>query len=215
MSPHSSPRPVRQAAAVLAAAAAVGLTACQHGTTRGSGSSSASASHGTGADTASGGGDTAGSSQQTGRPTSSGRPPRAAGSTRCAATSMRMRLGGVDAGAGNLRYALVFTNSGRQPCILRGYPGVSLMARDAQSIGKPATREGVAGGPVTLAPGASAHAELHTLNEGLGGAGCWKSADLVLAYPPGSKESMTTRTSGLRICGEEFSVSAVTPGIAG
>ncbi|MFG2830417.1 DUF4232 domain-containing protein [Streptomyces sp. NPDC048434] len=220
-----SPRHAHKlAAAVLATAAAVALTACQDGKTTGSGNpSSAATSHSAGSDTASSGGDTAGGSQNTGGSTGSNRRPTAArsaasadnSSNRCAATSMRMRLGAPDAGAGNIRYALVLTNSGKQSCTLRGYPGVSLLAGDGQTIGKPAAREGGAGTAVTLAPGSSAHAVLHTLNEGLKGSGCWKGADLVQAFPPGSKESMTARTSGLKVCGNEFTVTAIAPGAAG
>ncbi|MFH8682905.1 DUF4232 domain-containing protein [Streptomyces lydicus] len=220
MSPHLTPRHARHAAAaVLAAVAAVALTACQEGKTNGAGDPSAAASQGAGSGNASGG--TAGSSQGTGG-AGSGQPTAARSaasadnsSDRCTAASMRLRLGAPDAGAGNIRYPLVFTNSGKQTCTLRGFPGVSLLARDAQTIGKPATREQGAGGPVRLAPGASAHAVLHTINEGLKGSGCWKSADLVQAYPPGSKEAMTAHTSGLRVCGDEFSVTAVAPGTSG
>ncbi|MER0477622.1 DUF4232 domain-containing protein [Streptomyces sp. Edi2] len=80
-----------------------------------------------------------------------------------------------------------------------------------QPIGKPAVREGGAGKAVTLAPDTGAHAVLHTVSEGTKGSGCWKSADLVQAYPPGSKEAMTTRTSGLQVCGDEFTVTALSP----
>ncbi|MFI0786050.1 DUF4232 domain-containing protein [Streptomyces lydicus] len=221
MSPHLTPRHARHAAAaVLAAVAAVALTACQEGKTNGAGAPSAAASQGAASGNASGG--TAGSSQGTGGAGSGGQPTAARSaasadnsSDRCTAASMRLRLGAPDAGAGNIRYPLVFTNNGKQTCTLRGFPGVSLLARDAQTIGKPATREQGAGGPVRLAPGASAHAVLHTINEGLKGSGCWKSADLVQAYPPGSKEAMTAHTSGLRVCGDEFSVTAVAPGTSG
>ncbi|MGW8399813.1 DUF4232 domain-containing protein [Streptomyces lydicus] len=218
MSPHLTPRHARHAAAaVLAVVAAVALTACQEGKTNGAGSPSAAASQGAGSGDTSGGSGTAGSSQGTGGQPTAARSAASAdnSSDRCTAASMRMRLGAPDAGAGNIRYPLVFTNSGKQTCTLRGFPGVSLMARDAQAIGKPATREQGAGQAVRLAPGASAHAVLHTINEGLKGSGCWKSADLVQAYPPGSKEAMTARTSGLRVCGDEFSVTAVAPGASG
>ncbi|MGW7577227.1 DUF4232 domain-containing protein [Streptomyces sp. NPDC054765] len=224
MSFRPSPHHARKAAAaVLASAAAVALTACQDGKANSSGSaSSATASRSAGSGTASGGGDTSGGSQHTDGPAGSSRPTAARSaasadnsSERCTATSMRLRLGAPDAGAGNIRYALVFTNSGTRSCTLRGYPGISLLARDGQTIGTPAAREAGAGKAVTLAPGSSAHTTLHTINEGLKGSGCWKSADLVQAYPPGSKEAMTARTSGLKVCGNEFTVTAIAPGAAG
>jgi hypothetical protein len=69
------------------------------------------------------------------------------------------------------------------------------------------------GKPVTVAAGGSAHAVLHTINDGLSDKPCWKSASLVQSYPPGSKEAMTARvSSGLRVCGDEFTVTAVSSG---
>ncbi|UAL71843.1 DUF4232 domain-containing protein [Streptomyces angustmyceticus] len=207
MSPSTSPRRARHlAAVVLAAACAVALCACDKNMADHARGPSPAASSDTGSGSASGG--TGGN----GRPTAAQSAASAAGSAgRCRAASMRMSLGRPDQGAGNIRYALVFTNSGKQSCTLRGYPGVSLLARDGQPVGRPAGREGGAGRAVTLAPGASAHAVLHTVNEGMKGSGCWKGADLVQAYPPGSKESMTTRGSGLRVCGNEFTVSTLSP----
>ncbi|MEK8171629.1 DUF4232 domain-containing protein [Streptomyces sp. M19] len=40
-----------------------------------------------------------------------------------------------------------------------------MLAKDGQSIGQPATRAGEAGSAVTLPPGGSGHAVLHTVNE--------------------------------------------------
>ena len=57
---------------------------------------------------------------------------------------------------------LILTNSGKEPCLLKGYAGVSLTAgADGQPIGAPATRDESA--PVTdvlLAPGAAGTATL-------------------------------------------------------
>ncbi len=218
MSPSTSPRRAHHlAAVVLAAACAVALSACDKNMAHPAKGPSPAASSEAGSRSASGGdggGSTGGAQSGTGggRPTVAQSAASAAGSAgRCRAASMRMSLGRPGQGAGNIRYALVFTNSGKQPCTLRGYPGVSLLARDGQSIGRPAGREGGAGQAVTLAPGASAHAVLHTVNEGRKGSGCWKGADLVQAYPPGSTESMTTRGSGLRVCGNAFTVSTLSP----
>ncbi|WP_052868832.1 DUF4232 domain-containing protein [Streptomyces niger] len=133
-------------------------------------------------------------------------------SDRCTAGEMGLRLGRADVGAGNIYRPLVFTNKSRSTCTLRGYPGVSLIQRDGQMIGKPATREGAAGRAVTLKPGGSAYAVLHTIQDGLKDTPCWKSPYLLQTYPPGSTESMTLRTSDLRVCGGEFTVTALEPG---
>ncbi|MFF9482736.1 DUF4232 domain-containing protein [Streptomyces sp. NPDC014733] len=141
-----------------------------------------------------------------------GSPSALAASDRCTSDQMSLRLGAPDAGAGNFRYPLTFTNKGKRACTLRGYPGVSLISRDGTRIGRPATREGGAGGAVRLAPGASAHALIHTVNEGVSDTPCWKRGDYVYVYAPGSKESMTTGSGNLRVCGGEFTITAVEPG---
>ncbi|MFG2827264.1 DUF4232 domain-containing protein [Streptomyces sp. NPDC048434] len=136
-------------------------------------------------------------------------------SDRCTAANMSLRLGASDIGAGNIRYPLVFTNKGKKACSLRGFPGVSLIKRDGSAVGKPATREGGSGGVVRLQPGQSAHALLHTLNDGVSDTPCWDHSQIVFAYPPGSKESMTTGSAGLRVCGGRFDVTALESGSLG
>ncbi|MFF4603358.1 DUF4232 domain-containing protein [Streptomyces sp. NPDC001339] len=133
-------------------------------------------------------------------------------SDRCTAADMSLRLGDADIGAGNIRYPLVFTNRGKKACTLRGFPGVSLIKRDGSSVGEPASREGGRGEAVRLRPGQSAYSVLHTLNDGVSDTPCWAESQLVFVYPPGSKESMTTGSHGLRVCGGRFGVTAVMPG---
>ncbi|WP_260634445.1 DUF4232 domain-containing protein [Streptomyces angustmyceticus] len=133
-------------------------------------------------------------------------------SDRCTAARMSLRLGPSDIGAGNVRYPLVFTNNGKTACSLRGFPGVSLIKRDGSAVGRPATRGGGSGGAIRLQPGQSAHAVLHTLNEGVSDTPCWDRSQLVFVYPPGSKESMTTGSAGLRVCGGRFEVTSVEAG---
>ncbi|MCB5908966.1 DUF4232 domain-containing protein [Streptomyces pinistramenti] len=142
-------------------------------------------------------------------------PTPTSASGRCTADAMSLRLGAADAGAGNIRYPLVFTNNGKKTCTLSGYPGVSLISRDGSAVGKPATREGGAGKAVTLKPGQSVHALLHTLNEGVNDTACWSGAQIVYVYPPGSKESMTTHSGKLRVCGGRFTVTSVEAGSLG
>ena len=190
--------------ATMAAVAAMGITACQGIDPKPAGKDSAASSSQEGK-----GGDATGSAAGE----EIGSRAGSAGGGRCESSSMSLRVGNADIGAGNIRYSLVFTNKGRSACTLNGFPGVSLLAKDGQTIGKPAEREGSAGKPVTVAAGGSAHAVLHTINDGLSDKPCWKSASLVRAYPPGSQEAMTARVaSGLRVCGEEFTVTAVSSG---
>ncbi|MGW2028420.1 DUF4232 domain-containing protein [Streptomyces decoyicus] len=64
-------------------------------------------------------------------------------------------------------------------------------------VGKPATRNGDAGGVVRLHPGQSAHAVVHTVSDGVSDTPCWGESRTVHVYLPGSKEPMTTDSHGL------------------
>jgi hypothetical protein len=130
-------------------------------------------------------------------------------SDRCTVTDLKMVLGRGDPGAGNIYYPLEFTNTGKQACTLDGYPGVSLLRGDGSTIGKPAARLGDAGKPVSIAPGKTVQADLHTLNKGIKGDSCWNSPDMLKVYPPGSTASMTLATNNLLVCGDTFDVRAV------
>ncbi|MEU3709344.1 DUF4232 domain-containing protein [Streptomyces catenulae] len=179
-----------------------GASATTGGSTGGSGTTGGSS-----------GGSTGGSGAAKARGTAAAAASQDNASDRCEADVLRLELGQSDAGAGNIRYPLSFTNTGKKSCTLRGYPGIALLAKDGASIGHPADREGGAGSSVTLAPGGSAHTVLHTINEGLKDGGCWKDASLVQVYAPGSKVKMTARAAdGLRVCGNEFLVSALESG---
>ncbi|MGD3110754.1 DUF4232 domain-containing protein [Streptomyces sp. YGL11-2] len=216
----------RVAAGSLIAVTALTLTACQNGTDTASRPSSAAAPA-----TATANGQSAGANAQStgnGARSSNGAKPSGAAaglpnasqanpsamtdSDRCTATDMSLHLGRVDIGAGNIRVPLVFTNKGKKACSLRGFPGVSLIQRDGSSVGKPASREGAAGGTIRLRPGQSAHALLHTVNDGVSDTPCWKNSQIVFVYPPGSKESMTTGSGGLRVCGGTFTVTSMEAG---
>ncbi|MFD7312921.1 DUF4232 domain-containing protein [Streptomyces sp. NPDC056652] len=142
----------------------------------------------------------------------SGTGQAAAASARCTADRLGLSLSAPDVGAGNIRYDLRLVNNGAGACVLRGFPGVSLLAGDGATIGKPATREGEQLPAVTLAPGGTADVTLHTLNKGIKGSSCWAAPSLLKIYPPGSKDAMTLRTSTPVVCGDTFTVTAVRPG---
>ncbi|WNI33657.1 DUF4232 domain-containing protein [Streptomyces sp. ITFR-6] len=128
---------------------------------------------------------------------------------RCTTKGLAMRLGTGDAGAGQIRYRLTFTNKSGHPCALQGFPGVSMIRRDGSVIGVPAEREGAPGKQTVIGAGGTAAVTLHTLNQGIKGSGCWRKPDYLRVYPPGSKEALTLRTSGLRVCGDRFTTTAV------
>lgn len=136
------------------------------------------------------------------------RPPQPAAS-RCTVTGLRMTLGRGDPGAGSVYYPLVFTNTTSRTCTLDGFPGVSLLRGDGSVIGKPADRQGAGAATVRIAPGRTVEADLHTLNQGVKGNGCWRKPTLIMVYPPGSTESMTLATSNPVVCGDTFDVGPV------
>ncbi|MGW2510056.1 DUF4232 domain-containing protein [Streptomyces scopuliridis] len=142
----------------------------------------------------------------------SGAGQAAAASSRCTANQLGLSLSAPDVGAGNIRYDLRLVNKGAGACVLRGFPGVSLLAGDGALIGKPAAREGEQLPAVTLAPGGTADVTLHTLNRGIKGSSCWAAPSLLKIYPPGSKDAMTLRTSTPVVCGDTFTVTAVRAG---
>ncbi|UKY47989.1 DUF4232 domain-containing protein [Streptomyces inhibens] len=206
----------RVVAGSLIALTALTLTACQSGTDASSRPSSADAAAQSQPNTAQQSHPAKPSGNSAGA-TNAGQANASAmtASDRCTTTDMSLRLGRTDIGAGNIRVPLIFTNKGKKACSLRGFPGVSLTQRDGSAIGKPASREGGAGGSVRLQPGQSAHAVLHTVNDGVSDTPCWKNSQNVSVYPPGSKESMTTSSGGLRVCGGTFTVTTVEAGSLG
>ncbi len=154
----------------------------------------------------------------TGAPITSAAPGSAAGpdsagsgakAPRCTTKALAMSLGTADAGAGQIYYRLTFANKSGHPCALNGFPGVSMIRRDGSVIGVPAEREGAPGKQTVIGAGRTATVTLHTLNQGIKGSGCWRKPDYLRVYPPGSKEALTLRTTGLRVCGDRFTTTAV------
>jgi Protein of unknown function (DUF4232) len=90
----------------------------------------------------------------------------AAGSTACATSALQVKLGASDGYAGGVYQTIDFTNTSGRPCTLTGYPGVSLVTGPShQQLGLAAKR--TASTPVTtvtLAPGATAHAQLQIVD---------------------------------------------------
>ncbi|MGW0495977.1 DUF4232 domain-containing protein [Streptomyces sp. NPDC003007] len=167
---------------------------------------------------------TAGRTSQTPGPTASGgeTPPATSSSAlpgRCTRGDLDLSIGRVSPGAGDRYAPLVFTNTCSEPCSLRGYPGVTLLDSDGRRIGEPAEREGRRSGSegpkalaVTLKPGTSAYAPLHTVADGVTDKPCWRRAAKVQAYPPGSTWALRTPANAFRVCGDVFEVGAVQPG---
>lgn len=93
-------------------------------------------------------------------PSTSAAAAQAPQPTKCAGDSLSAKVEVGDAGAGNRYAKLLFTNIGAAPCTLTGYSGFQLMANGTNIA--TSTKRVLDPGPstVTLAPNASAAANL-------------------------------------------------------
>lgn len=147
--------------------------------------------------------------------TTSSSPTTVAPSTtpdsRCRSANLRGSLGQTDAGAGQRYTVLVLTNTGTVACDLRGFPGVSLLDASGTQLGQPAGREGAEGPKVTLAPGGTASATLHTSSPGTGT--CTPSSAKLRVFPPDDTTSLDITTQ-YSACAT-FSVTTLVAGDGG
>jgi hypothetical protein len=152
---------------------------------------------------------------------SSSTPPTAGVSTttvpttpRCVTGALGIRLGQPGAAAGNRYLPIVFTNTSGKTCTLYGYPGVSLLDASGKQIGTPASREaGSTPKLVTVAPGASASAAVHTAAQGVAPS-CGPTSTQIRVYVPDERTAVDL-TAALADCGGVFSVLPVVPGTSG
>ena len=90
--------------------------------------------------------------------------------TGCASSALKARVvtSPGNAAAGSAYYPIDFTNISGAPCTMFGYPGVSFVTGlGGSGLGKPASRNKTAPAvPVTLAPGAVAHATIQVADAG-------------------------------------------------
>ena len=138
--------------------------------------------------------------------TSASATATATGVGECVASKLTVTLGpGTGGGAGHQYPVLVLTNKGATACTLSGYPGVSFVGNgNGTQLGAAAARE-AAGIPVTtltVAPGASAHAQLNITNAGnYDAATCSpKAADGLRVYPPNETHSLFVATTSYTAC---------------
>lgn len=110
-------------------------------------------------------------------------------SLRCQASELAGSLGAADMGAGNLYQPLVVRNIGQRTCTLDGYPGVSLLDSAGVQIGEPAERAQGVRATISLPPGASASALLHTTNGPIGDPCLAPSVSLKM-FPPNETEPL-------------------------
>jgi hypothetical protein len=87
-------------------------------------------------------------------------------SAACATSALQVKLGASDGYAGGVYQTIDFTNTSGSPCTLTGYPGVSLVTGPShQQLGLAAKRStSTPATTVTLAPGATANAQLQIVD---------------------------------------------------
>jgi hypothetical protein len=112
----------------------------------------------------------------------------AAAAVACATTALKTSTGNGGGGAAGSFYSVIdFTNTSNAACTLYGYPGVFLTSASGAQIGAAATRN-TAAAPrlVTLAPGATANAELRLTDSSVYSTGrCQPTTSAYLKiYPP-------------------------------
>jgi hypothetical protein len=121
-------------------------------------------------------------------------------SARCSAGRLRIRLGRVDAGAGNRYASLVFTNRSRSACTLKGYPGMVMIDGNGDALRTRVRRTAGSTPTVTLRPGRSAGATLHWTVVESGDESCPGAARL-LVIPPGEWTYASIPFPADRVCG--------------
>ena len=144
--------------------------------------------------------------------TGGGSTSTTAGTSVCATSQLEAELGPTNAGAGQVYAPLVLRNTSSTACVVRGFPGVSLLDASGNQIGQPATREGSEGSQVLLQPGGAASATLHTTNAGIGPS-CEPTSAKMKVFPPDQTAEIVV-SAEYTACGG-FTVTTLVPGDQG
>mgnify|MGYP001389228967 CR=1 FL=1 len=129
-------------------------------------------------------------------------PSRDAAKDTCQTSQLKVTLGQGEGAAGSQYRPLNLTNTGSKPCSLFGFPGVSMVDADGKQLGRPADRAGSqAQGRVVMKPGQSEHVTLRIVNAANYGGDCHLTdAAGLRVYPPGERDSVVVKVSGLHAC---------------
>ena len=160
--------------------------------------------------------------------TSTGEIAQAVSGSPCDVSGIRISAGIAQGAAGNAGQTIVFTNVGRSPCVIGGYPGVAALSAQGSQLAQAQRKPtGMMGGllpnsgpllPVTtLAPGRSASAEIEGSDVAPQGVTTCATYPAFLVTPPGDTQSVKVTLAA----GEAFpgcvpiSVNPVVPGTTG
>jgi Protein of unknown function (DUF4232) len=148
-------------------------------------------------------------------PTGPGQP--AGNPERCTTAELTGSLGPGEGAAGSVYRTLLLTNTGGRSCELTGFPGVSYVTGDGgQQVGPAAAMSGERGGPVRLAAGASAGAELKLVNVANYDAAVCRPTPVrgLRVYPPGDTGALFVPAEGTGCAGtppgDQLSVQTLT-----
>lgn len=140
------------------------------------------------------------------------------GLSRCTTSELSVALGEGDAAAGSVYRPLIFSNTGSRTCELRGFPGVSYVAGDdGHQVGPAAAMSGERGAQVSIAPGATARAQLQLVNVQNFDPGACHPVPVrgLRVYPPGDTAALFVPAEGTGCSttppGNQLSVQTVTP----
>ncbi len=136
---------------------------------------------------------------------------------RCTTAELTGSLGPGEGAAGSVYRTLLLTNTGGRACELTGFPGVSYVTGDGgQQVGPAAAMSGERGGPVRLAAGASAGAELKLVNVANFDAAACRPTPVrgLRVYPPGDTAALFVPAEGTGCAGtppgDQLSVQTLT-----
>lgn len=156
-------------------------------------------------------------------PAPPGTPPQStpAGPPGCTTIGLTAAIGPGGAAAGSSYYPIQFTNAGSSACTLYGYPGVSFITAAGRQIGAAATEDPTFPRRlVTLAAGATAHAELRVTDAlNYPASTCHPvTTHRLKIYPPGQTASLTLSFSSMACTSTSvrvLSMQTVQPGSTG
>lgn len=133
----------------------------------------------------------------------------------CATNDLEITTADSQGAAGSTLVNVVFENTSSEPCSMRGFPGVSMVANhNGTQLGKPAQREkDVPSKDVKLDPGASAIAPVKITQVGaLDPQECKpQDADGLRVYPPEQTKAAYVPMKNLEGCSGEVEYLSVQP----
>lgn len=141
--------------------------------------------------------------------------PTTPGIVRCETGNLSLAINPAGAAAGTHFISIALTNTGKESCLVSGYPGVSLIDAGGNQVGEPAERsQAIPAEDITLKSGESAHALVGLPNYQNFPAGkCAGPATGIKVFPPEETDARTEALDDYACPG--FSVRVFEPGAEG